>query len=103
MIGGPLGSVPFGGRFVSPIYDRVKSHRKLLTTAEEWITNREYGVSMIVAQTALEVVTVEVIDELSRKKGIEWVTEPLLIGRSPELASDRTRLIYSGLSGDDIQ
>ena len=78
--------------------------QKLLALARGLIESGEFSISVVVAHIACEVATDRTFSEAFKAKDIEYLEEPiekLLSGNN--LGNDKTRRLYTALTGDSIQ
>ena len=78
--------------------------QKLLALAQWLIDLGKFSISVVVAHMACEVATDRTFTEVFKAKGIEYLEEPIeKLLPSNNLGNDKTRKVYTALTGDGIQ
>ena len=78
--------------------------QKLLALAQWLIDSGKFSISVVVAHMACEVATDRTFTEVFKAKGIEYLEEPIeKLLPSNNLGNDKTRKVYTALTGDGIQ
>ena len=83
---------------------RHRYHRDLMRQAKGLLDKGEHPLAVVVAQTACEVLTEQMMTALTERLDEplrKWVRRQQ--GRNADLAEDRVRTLYTALSGDQIE
>ncbi len=81
----------------------IRHWTKLLDAAERLYNTGEYGVAVVVAQTACEVIVERAMTQAFAAKKVPELEDPMLRYLSSySLDGDRNRKFYNALTGDDM-
>lgn len=78
--------------------------RELIRTATRLLDEGQYGICVVVAHMACEVATEARLSGAFSRRGIDYLEEPVLAFLNGyNLGVDRTRRLYTAMTGDAIQ
>jgi len=76
----------------------------LLLTAKELLSSGQPSISVVVSHMACEVAAERALSQAFSKRGIKYLEKPVYdLISSHNLANDRTRSLYTALTGDKVQ
>ena len=76
----------------------------LLSTANDLLQRGQFGISVVVAHMACEVATERAMSKSFQLKRIAYLEDPVLgFLNGYNLANNRNRLLYTALTGDEVQ
>jgi hypothetical protein len=79
-------------------------HKSLLEDAKTHLHAGRADLAVILGETAFEVLSTQILDDLARRRNLQWLVHQDVLGSTVDLASsDRQRKIYEGLAGERLQ
>jgi len=93
----PVGAFPVGAALPPPF------HKALLDRAKQLISQKEFGLAVVTAQTACEVLTEQVFTVAFAKKGVGFLADSVGdLFQSYNLNNSKLRAVYQALTADVV-